>query len=153
MSCFLFRAIPVLTLILSMAMPMETARPQALPTMVYGARPTCDQGVSVHPGLGAPCEKWLTKAALGTPWLPQLDSLKQTQWVKGMIIGGVIGAAALGTLAYVLCGYNDAPADCRSGGVPRMVLLGAFTGGVTGALIGGSFPKPPPRTPETGPDR
>lgn len=137
-------ALPALTLILSVAMPMEAAHGQVLPAMVYGARATCDPGISVHLGLGASGGKPRAKAAVGTPSLPAPDSLKQTQWVKGAIIGGAIGAVAFGTLAYVGCGFNDETADCRGHYIPLLTLLGAFTGGVTGALIGGAFPKSPP---------
>jgi hypothetical protein len=153
MSSALLHAMSALTLILSTAMPMEAARAQVLPTMVYGARPTCDPGISLHPGLDTPCEKSLAKAAVGAGWVPASDSLKQTQWVKGAIIGAAIGAVAFGTLIYFGCELKDETADCRRHYMPVLTLLGAFGGGVTGALIGGAFSKPAPSTAETGAGR
>jgi hypothetical protein len=148
MSSFPVCSIRVLTPILGLAIPMGMARTQALPTVVYSARPTCLQGVGVHPGLSTRCDKWLATGAVGAPRLLEPESVKETQWIKGMIIGGAIGAAAFGALMYVLCSASDTGHDCV-GGAAKVGLLGAFVGGVTGALIGGAFSKPPPQRPET----
>jgi hypothetical protein len=99
MSSSVLHAVPALAPILSTAVPMEAARARVLPAMVYGARPTCHSSISLHPGLDTPCERSLAKAAVGAAWVPASDSLKQTQWIKGAIIGRVIGAVDFGTLA------------------------------------------------------
>jgi hypothetical protein len=64
-----------------------------------------------------------------------------THWQRGLLIGGAIGAAGLGTLAYLLC---DGLSETRDSCVPTGLgggLLGGFMGGLIGALIGGQFPK------------
>jgi hypothetical protein len=58
-----------------------------------------------------------------------------------LFIGGAIGAAALGTLGYLLCdGLSETQDSCVPTGL-AVGLLGGFTGGLIGALIGGQFPR------------
>jgi hypothetical protein len=115
--------------------------PYCKPSPAYPGR---SGRISLRPGLDTPCETPLAKAAVGTASLAAPDSLKQTQWVKGAIIGGAIGVVGFATLGFAMCGLDDHPGDCRLGVVPLSVLLGGFSGGMIGALIGGAFPKSPP---------
>lgn len=64
-----------------------------------------------------------------------------TQWKRGLIIGGVIGTVGLGGFAYLLCEELDESGDSCFGTGLAGAALGAFTGGIIGALIGGQFPK------------
>lgn len=64
-----------------------------------------------------------------------------TQWKRGLIIGGVIGIVGLGGFVYLLCKeLNESGDSCVGTGLGG-AALGAFTGGIIGALIGGQFPK------------
>ena len=138
--------------VLVLVFPIGTANAQALPTLVSSASPACIQPIS---------DRWAPSAGCGTrsstdlphmAIMPDSGAVRPTQWVKGAIIGGAIGAVAFGTLDFVMCGITDNPAECRHD-VPAAVLLGAFMGGMTGALIGGAFPKPPPRAQDSGSGR
>jgi len=64
-----------------------------------------------------------------------------THWKKGLLIGGVIGGLGLGGLAYALCEeLRETQESCLGPGLGG-VALGGVMGGITGALIGGAFPK------------
>jgi hypothetical protein len=59
---------------------------------------------------------------------------------EGMAVGAGAGAIAFGLLGAVLCSQSESTDDC-TGMVIGTGLLGAFCGGITGGLIGGSIPK------------
>jgi hypothetical protein len=71
---------------------------------------------------------------------PDLRLPRQTQWVKGGIIGGVILGGATFLLAAAMVGYgaSDEPTIVD---YLEPTLLGAATGFMIGALIGGQFEK------------
>jgi len=65
-----------------------------------------------------------------------------TQWRKGAIIGGTVGALYLGTFANRLCHASD---DLSQRGSCLLTTvgsaaMGALMGGTLGALIGGQIP-------------
>ena len=68
-------------------------------------------------------------------------SPQPTQWKRGLIIGGVIGAVGLGGFVFLLCEELDESGDSCLGPGLGGAALGAVTGGIIGALIGGQFPK------------
>jgi uncharacterized membrane protein YeaQ/YmgE (transglycosylase-associated protein family) len=107
------------------------------------ASPTLAIAQSSRP---APAPSVLFAAAPCTPLRPALfeqrDSVKQairpTQWKKGAIIGGVVGALA--GLLYTRtfgCGSERCTGFAMTAAVGGAILLA-----IPGALIGGSFRKP-----------
>jgi hypothetical protein len=74
-------------------------------------------------------------------------AVRPTHWQKGLLIGGVIGGLGLGALVYSLCeGLRETQESCVGPGLGG-VAVGGVIGGITGALIGGAFPKKPETTP------
>ena len=69
---------------------------------------------------------------------------RPTQWKTGLLIGGGLGAAGFGLLGWGLCqDLNESHSSCL-GTTLGAAGLGAVIGGVTGALIGGAFPRRAP---------
>lgn len=67
------------------------------------------------------------------------DSVRQTQWVKGGVIGGLMLGAAMGYFFYSFQKIDDFP-DTTAPLIGGFVIGGAL-GFVIGALIGGQFEK------------
>jgi hypothetical protein len=67
------------------------------------------------------------------------DSVGQTQWLKGGIIGGLMLGAASAYLVHGFQGLDDF--EDSSGEVMFGFVIGAGLGFVIGALIGGQFEK------------
>ncbi|HEX6616384.1 MAG TPA: hypothetical protein VF046_08775 [Gemmatimonadales bacterium] len=68
---------------------------------------------------------------------------RPTHWKRGLLIGGGLGAAGFGLLGYGLCHDLDESHSSCLGPTLGIGVVGAVIGGVTGALIGGAFPKRP----------
>ena len=69
-------------------------------------------------------------------------SIPPTQWKRGMLIGGILGAVGGGALGFGLCGLSETQTSCLGTGLAA-ALGGALLGGTIGALIGGQFPQQP----------
>jgi hypothetical protein len=68
---------------------------------------------------------------------------RPSHWKRGLLIGGALGAAGFGLLGYGLCHDLDESHSSCLGPTLGVGMVGAVIGGVTGALIGGAFPKRP----------
>lgn len=67
------------------------------------------------------------------------DSVRETQWVKGGVIGGLLLGAAT---AYLVNGFQGLDDQQDSAGPPLIgFVIGGSLGFVIGALIGGQFKK------------
>jgi len=87
--------------------------------------------------LGRPAPAW-TAMELADTGVPPA---RPTQWKKGLVVGGAIGAVGLGFMVYGQCeGLKETDQSCVGPGFGG-AALGAATGGLIGALIGGQFPK------------
>jgi hypothetical protein len=97
-----------------------------LPSPVFGARP----------------EGPLRLAALAASADSSSRPSPATEWKKGALIGGSVGALYLGTFANRLCHASDDAS--RRGSCLLSTLgsaaVGAVMGGTLGALIGGQIP-------------
>jgi hypothetical protein len=67
------------------------------------------------------------------------DTVRETQWVKGGVIGGLMLGAAMGYFFYSFQKIDDFP-DTAAPLIGGLVIGGAL-GFVIGALIGGQFEK------------
>ncbi len=68
-------------------------------------------------------------------------ALPTTQWKRGLLIGGTVGAVGLGASFFALCqGLRETNESCLGTGVAG-AALGALVGGTLGALIGGQAHK------------
>jgi hypothetical protein len=100
--------------------------------------PTPSVLFTAHP---APTERATAADTTNAP------SVRPTHWKKGLLIGGVIGGLGVGGLAYALCEeLRETQESCLGPGLGG-VALGGVIGGITGALIGGAFPKTTETTP------
>jgi hypothetical protein len=67
--------------------------------------------------------------------------IRPSHWKEGALIGGLAVGAGLAFLVYGLCDAgSESETDC-SGAPVAGFLVGAIMGSITGALIGGQFPK------------
>jgi hypothetical protein len=83
--------------------------------------------------------QWATRPSLAVDTVPR--DIRPTHWKEGALIGGLALGVGGAVLAVSLCGSSDT-GNC--GGVTAGgFLVGAVIGGVSGALIGGQFPKGP----------
>jgi len=67
------------------------------------------------------------------------DSVRETQWVKGGVIGGLMLGAAMGYFFYSFQKIDDFPDT--AGPLIGGFVIGGSLGFVIGALIGGQFEK------------
>jgi hypothetical protein len=111
----------------------------AIPTVLSAQAPLIAPRASVLFAAATGNETTLSGGILG-------DGSKDYRYT-GFLIGGV-GLGALGAYAgYGLCEYSEDPsmttARCIASGVAGFLIAG-FIGGITGAMVGGLFPKAAP---------
>ncbi len=120
-------ALPAFLLLLVLTTPAGT---QPAPPRVIGPRPS--QVLAAAPR-GPLQQTFHPDSARGR--------IPPTRWKEGALIGGVTAGLGLALLIDGLCRSADTAGDC-GGALTGGFLVGAVIGGVTGALIGGQFPKP-----------
>ena len=103
-------------------------------------RPASAQGPAVN-FAGLP-EASLERRVEASPTigLAGLPQGQETHWIKGLAIGGGIGAILGGALSYELCNASDSGGSCTGAVIGTALISGALTGTI-GALIGGAFPR------------
>jgi hypothetical protein len=86
--------------------------------------------------LGQPAETSLSLAATAAASLPRLDldSRGHSHTMTGLLIGGLVGAAATGVFLAAFC--SDPDTRCEGDEVGRAVVLIAVPSAVVGAIIG-----------------
>jgi hypothetical protein len=72
--------------------------------------------------------------------------IRPTYWKEGGIVGALAAGAFLGWLAHGFCSYSESEGGC-TGALVGGALGGGLIGFLTGALIGGQFPKHPKSAP------
>jgi len=78
----------------------------------------------------------------GLTALRDTSAIRPTHWLKGGIIGGLIGGGSLAIFAGLLWDRDAGGApSSRESAVVSAALLGGFGGFIIGALIGGASPK------------
>ncbi len=75
-----------------------------------------------------------------SPVLGVQPRVPRTHWLEGGLVGGVALGIFGGLVGHALCTNSDVRQTC-TGPTLGSAVLGAGVGFVTGALIGGQFPK------------
>jgi hypothetical protein len=78
--------------------------------------------------------------------------IRPTYWKEGGLVGGVASSILVGLFAQGMCAYAEG--NTRNCGLSLITgaLLGGGVGFGLGALVGGQFPKGPPRVPSDSAD-